>query len=75
MSNMLQAAQQVLKLAMQNQDKGSMVNTPWRDAAINAIQTGDAQNGQALAENIIKSYGFSSPQEALQSFVQNRVKR
>lgn len=72
MSNMVQVAQQILNVALQNKDRGSMVNTPWRDAAIQAIQTGDATNGQQLATNIVKSCGFSSMQDALQSFLQSR---
>lgn len=73
MSNpLLSAAQQVLKVAMQTSDKGSMVNTPWRDAAIQAIQNGDEKSGRALAENIVKSYGYSSPQEALQAYFGNQ---
>lgn len=73
MANSLQIAQQILNLALQNQDKNSMVNAPWRDSAIKAIQNGDAQNGQMLANNIVKSFGFSSQQEALQSFIQGKM--
>lgn len=73
MANSLQIAQQILNLALQNQDKNSMVNAPWRDSAIQAIQNGDTQNGQMLANNIVKSFGYSSQQEALQSFIQGRA--
>lgn len=73
MPNSLQIAQQILNVALQNQDKGAMVNAPWRDSAIQAIQNGDAQNGQMLANNLVKSFGFSSQQEALQSFIQGRM--
>ena len=74
MNKLVQAAQQVLNLAMRTSNNGSMVNTPWRDAAIQAIQNGDAQTGQQLADNIIKSYGFSSQQEAIQSFIQSHTR-
>lgn len=73
MNNPLNIAQQVLNLALQNKDRNSMVNTPWRDSAIQAIQSGNAQVGQQLADNIVKSYGFSSQQEALQAFFQGRM--
>lgn len=68
MANMLNIAQQVLSVALQNSNRGSMVNTPWRDAAINAIKNGDAASGQQLADNLVHSFGFSSQQEALNSY-------
>lgn len=72
MSNALQVAQQVLNVALQNNNRGSMVNTPWKDSAIQAIQNGDSQKGRMLADNIVKSYGYSSPEDALQSFFRGR---
>ena len=74
-TNYLGIAQQVLNAALRSGNQNGMVNAPWRDAAIQAIQNGDAKTGQELANNIVQSYGFSSPQEAAQSWFQNRFQR
>ena len=72
MANYLGIAQQVINYAMKNGNKNGMVNAPWRDAAIQAIINGDAKIGQELANNIVSSYGYSSQQEAAQSWLQSR---
>ena len=72
---LLAAAQQVMSSIVQNNMQGNLMNTPWRDSAIQAIQSGDEQTGQQLADNIIKSCGFSSPQEAIQQGLANLSKR
>lgn len=71
MNNLLTAAQQFIGQVVQNRMQQNMVNAPWRDAAIQAIQNGDQQKGQQLAQNILQSYGFSSPEEAIQVGLQN----
>lgn len=42
-----------------------VMNNPMAQNYIGIIQSGDAQKGQQLAENICKSYGMT-PQQALQ---------
>lgn len=71
MNNLLAAAQQVIGQIVMNNLQRNMVNAPWRDAAIQAIQSGDEQTGQQLAQNIMQSYGFSSPEEAIRQGLQN----
>ena len=46
-----------------NQNK--IPNTPWAQAAVNAIMSGDANAGQQIASNLCKSNGVSE-KEALQ---------
>lgn len=75
MSNLLSAAQQFMGQIIQNKMQNQLENAPWRDAAINAIQTGDQKTCQGLAENIIKSCGFSSPEEAIQKGLENIASR
>lgn len=74
-NNLLSAAQQFIGQVVQNNMQGNMANTPWRDAAIQAIRNGDQQAGQQLAMNIIQSCGFSSPEEAVQQGLQNLSSR
>ena len=57
MSKLLNLAQGLIR-ANQN----SMPNTPWEDAAINAIMSGDAQAGQQIANNIMQSMGITKEQ-------------
>lgn len=57
MSKMLNFAQ---KLVQTNQN--NLPNAPWRDAAINAIMSGDAQAGQQIANNIMQSMGMTKEQ-------------
>lgn len=64
-------AQQFLGQVFSNNLQQNMVNAPWKDAAIQAIQNGDQQTGQQLAQNILQSYGFSSPEEAVRQGLQN----
>lgn len=69
--NLLQAAQQFVGQIVQNGLQKNLQQTPWSDAAIQAIQNGDHQKGQQLAQNIIQSCGFSSPEEAVRIGLQN----
>lgn len=71
MNNLLSAAQQFIGQVVSSNLQASMLNTPWRDSAIQAIQTGDQQTGQQLAQNIMQSYGFTSPEEAIRVGLQN----
>lgn len=57
MSKMLNFAQQLVQTNQNN-----LPNTPWRDAAINAIMSGDAQAGQQIANNIMQSMGMTKEQ-------------
>ena len=57
MSKMLNFAQ---RLVQTNQNY--LPNAPWRDAAINAIMSGDAQAGQQIANNIMQSMGMTKEQ-------------
>lgn len=57
MSKMLNFAQ---RLVQSNQN--NLPNTPWRDSAINAIMSGDAQAGQQIANNIMQSMGMTKEQ-------------
>ena len=57
MSKMLNFAQQLVKTNQNN-----LPNTPWRDAAINAIMSGDAQAGRQIANNIMQSMGMTKEQ-------------
>ena len=57
MSKMLNFAQ---RLVQSNQN--NLPNAPWRDAAINAIMSGDAQAGQQIANNIMQSMGMTKEQ-------------
>lgn len=70
-TNLLQLAQQFMGQVIQNKADQNMLNTPWKQAAIEAIMSGDQTKGQDLANNIIRSYGFSSPEEALQQGINN----
>lgn len=47
------------------QHNPQVMNNPMAQNYISVIQSGDAQKGQQLAENICKSYGMT-PQQALQ---------
>lgn len=75
MSNLVQAAQQFMGQVIQNNLQNNMIDAPWKDTAIQAIQNGDQQTGQQLAQNIIQSYGFSSPEEAVRIGLQNLSSR
>lgn len=71
MSNLFQAAQQFVGQIFQNKMENQIMNTPWAGAALQAIQNGDEATCRELANNIIKSYGFSSPEEAVQQGLAN----
>lgn len=71
MNNLLGLAQQFIGNVVASNAQGNMVNAPWKDAAIRAIQNGDQQAGQQLAQNIIQSCGFSSPEEAIREGLKN----
>lgn len=70
-NNLLQYAQQFVGSILQNKAEGNLQNTPWKESALNAIMSGDQKTGQELAQNILNSYGFSSPEEAVQQGLQN----
>lgn len=53
----------ILNQAMQNNP--SLQNNPQAQNYISVLQSGDAQKGQQLAENICKSMGVT-PEQALQ---------
>ena len=57
MSKMLNFAQRLVQTNQSN-----LPNAPWRDAAINAIMSGDAQAGQQIANNIMQSMGMTKEQ-------------
>lgn len=57
MSKMLNFAQRLVQTNQNN-----LPNAPWRDAAINAIMSGDAQAGQQIAKNIMQSMGMTKEQ-------------
>lgn len=69
--NLLQAAQQFVGQVVQNGAERNMTNAPWKGAAIDAIMSGDQKRGTELANNILQSYGFSSPEEAIRQGIQN----
>lgn len=51
---MLNFAQQLVET---NQD--NIPNTPWKEAAINAILSGDVQAGRQIAQNLMQSMGMT----------------
>ena len=57
MSKMLNFAQRLVQTNQNN-----LPNAPWKDAAINAIMSGDAQAGQQIANNIMQSMGMTKEQ-------------
>ena len=57
MSKMLNFAQRLVQTNQNN-----LPNAPWRDAAINAIMSGDAQAGQQIANNSMQSMGMTKEQ-------------
>lgn len=57
MSKLLNFAQGLVRANQNN-----MPNAPWKDAAINAIMSGDAQAGQQIANNIMQSMGMTKEQ-------------
>lgn len=69
--NLLQAAQQFVGQVVQNKAEQNMMNVPWKQAALNAIMNGDQNKGKELADNVMRSYGFSSPEEAVRQGIQN----
>lgn len=70
-NNIFQAAQQFVGRVVQNNAVDKMANVPWKQDAINAILSGDQTKVQELANNVMQSYGFSSPEEAIQQGLQN----
>lgn len=57
MSKLLNFAQGLVRANQNN-----MPNAPWKDAAINAIMSGDTQAGQQIANNIMQSMGMTKEQ-------------
>lgn len=74
-NDLLQAAQQFVGQVVQSGADQKMINAPWKTAALNAIMSGDQAKGQELAENIMRSYGFSSPEDAIRQGIQNLSRR
>lgn len=70
-NSLLQAAQQFVGQVINSNVDKNLPNTPWKQSALNAIMSGDKAKGEQLANNIMQSYGFSSPQEAIQKGLQN----
>lgn len=56
-NQILNFAQQLVKTNQNN-----IPDAPWRDAAINAILSGDAQAGQQMAQNLMQSMGMTKEQ-------------
>lgn len=48
------------KMIQSNQNK--IPNTPWAQAAVNAIMNGDANAGQQIAQNLCNSNGVTREQ-------------
>lgn len=61
--------QQLLTLAqrMIQSNRNKIPNTPWAQAAVNAIMTGNAQAGEQLANNLCQSNGVSKEQALQQA--------
>ena len=70
-NNLLNAAQQFVGQIAKKNATNKLADVPWKQDAIDAIMSGDQAKGQELANNIMKSYGFSSPEEAIQRGFQN----
>lgn len=70
-NNFLQSAQQFIGGILQKNATDNLMDVPWKQDAINAIMSGDQAKGQELANNIMQSCGFSSPEEAIQKGWQN----
>lgn len=70
-ANLLQLSQQFIGQVVQNRADQNMINAPWKQPAIDAIMSGDQKKGMELANNIMQSYGFSSPEEAVRQGIQN----
>lgn len=52
-------------------NQNNLPNTPWAQAAVNAIMTGDSKAGEQIANNLCESYGVTKEQainQAKQSF-------
>ena len=56
-NQMLNFAQQLIKT-----NQGNIPNAPWKEAAINAILSGDAQAGQQMAQNLMQTMGMTKEQ-------------
>lgn len=70
-NNLFQAAQNFIGNVQKNNAEGNLMNVPWKQAAISAIMSGDQAKCKELAQNVMKSYGFSSPEEAVQQGFNN----
>ena len=53
------------KMIQSNQNK--IPNTPWAQAAVNAIMTGDDNAGQQIAQNLCNSNGVTKEQALQQA--------
>lgn len=52
---------------MIQKNSNKIPNTPWAQAAVNAIMNGDAQVGEQLANNLCQSNGVSKEQALQQA--------
>lgn len=50
-------------------NQGNIPNTPWAQAAVNAIMNGDDKMGMQIADNLCQSYGMTR-QQAVQQAIQ-----
>ena len=44
---------------MIQRNQGNIPNTPWAQAAVNAIMNGDVKAGASIADNLCNTYGVS----------------
>ena len=75
MNNFLSSVQQFMSQVLLNNLQNNLLDAPWKNEAIQAIQNGDQKTGEQLARNIIQSYGFSSPEDAIRVGLQNLSNR
>lgn len=66
MNNIMNFAQNMVRM------NKNVPNTPWAQAAIQAILNGDQQDGEQLANNICQSMGVTKEQ-ALEMAKQQRI--
>lgn len=58
MNDMILAfAQQMIR-----RNQNNIPNTPWAQAAVNAIMNGDSQAGSKIADNLCQTYGVTREQ-------------
>lgn len=67
--NMMQFAMSMLK------QNPNIVNNPQAQAMLQVLQSGDAQKGQQIAQNLCQSYGISPEQAVSQAASFFNIKR